>query len=263
MTFFGFGPSNVNSFECVSMKNQECKTRTKIIDINNNEPVFYPFSIKVSKCGGSSNGINDPYAKLCVSDTIKNINVKVFNLMSRINETKHTIWHETCKCICRLSASVCNSRQRWNEDKCRCECKKLIDKGICDKAFIWNLSNCECECDKSCGIGEYVDYKNYTCRNSIICAICVDKLVAECTKMVDENKIYNETLNTISSNDSLSDCFLYIIHFIICSVFSNKCNIWWCFSLLLLVLKKDNVQWYLRRNNVHIKFNPNTKTTNY
>ena len=80
--------SCVNSLECVSMNNQEFKARLKIIDINNNEPVFYPFSIKVNKCSGSCNNINDPYAKLCVPDVIKNINVKVFNLMSRINEKK-------------------------------------------------------------------------------------------------------------------------------------------------------------------------------
>ena len=76
-TFFNLNPSNVNSLECVSMNNQECKARTKIIDINTNEAMFYPFSIKVKKCGGSGNGINDPYAKLCVPDIIKKINVKV------------------------------------------------------------------------------------------------------------------------------------------------------------------------------------------
>ena len=85
MTFFNFNPSNVNYLECVSMNNQECKTRTKIINSNNNEPVFYPFSIKVNKWSGSCSNINDPYAKLCVSDTIKNINVKVFNSISVTN----------------------------------------------------------------------------------------------------------------------------------------------------------------------------------
>ena len=38
-----------------------------------------------------------------------------------------------CICICRLDASACNNKQRWNNDKCRCECKELIDKGICSK----------------------------------------------------------------------------------------------------------------------------------
>ena len=126
------------------MYNQECKARPKIIDINNNETVFYPYSIKVNKCSGSSSNINDEYAKLRVPDIIKNINVKVFNLMSRISETRQIIWHET----------VCNSRQILNEDKCRCEFKEdLVNKMVCDKGYIWNPSNCACKCDKSCAIG--------------------------------------------------------------------------------------------------------------
>ena len=56
--------------------------------------------------------------------------------MSRTNETRHIKWHETCKCKCRLDASVCNNKQRWNNDKCQCECKELNDKGICDKGYI-------------------------------------------------------------------------------------------------------------------------------
>ena len=55
MTFLNFNPSDLNYLECVSRNNQECRTRTKIININNNEPVFYPFSIKVNKCSGSCN----------------------------------------------------------------------------------------------------------------------------------------------------------------------------------------------------------------
>ena len=64
------------------MNNQECRTRTKTIDINNNEPLFYHFNININKCSGSCNNINHPYAKLCIPDVVKNINVKVFNLIS-------------------------------------------------------------------------------------------------------------------------------------------------------------------------------------
>ena len=98
--------SSVNSLECVSMNDQECKVRTKIVNVNSNEPLFYPFSIKTSKCSGSCNNINDPYAKLWVPDVVKNLNIKVFNVTSRTNETRHTKWHETCKCKYRLDASV-------------------------------------------------------------------------------------------------------------------------------------------------------------
>ena len=112
--------TNVNSLlNCISMKNQECKVRPEIINVNSNEPVFYPFSIKTSKCSGNCNNINDPYSKICVPDIIKNLNVKVFNLISRTNETRFTEWHETCKCECRLDVIVCNNKQSWNKNKCK------------------------------------------------------------------------------------------------------------------------------------------------
>ena len=112
MTVFSCNVLNVN-FLCVSMNNQECKIRPEIINVNINEPTFYPY-IKIDKCKDSCNTINGPHIKLCVSDAIKNINVKLFNLISRTNETRHIEWHKTCKCKCRLDASVCNNKQRWN-----------------------------------------------------------------------------------------------------------------------------------------------------
>ena len=90
-----FNPSNLNSLECVSMNNQECKIRTEIINLNTNEPMFYPYSIKINRCKGSCKTVNNPYAKICVPDQIKNKNVKVFNLLSRTNETSHIKWHKT------------------------------------------------------------------------------------------------------------------------------------------------------------------------
>ena len=132
--------------------------------------------------------------------------------------------------------------------KCRCKCKELIDKGVCDIGFIFNPSTCECEYDKLCAIGEYLgeylDYKNCVCRNSI-----VDKLVQECTKVVDENKIYNETFNTTSSNDLLSDrtsCAPYILLFgvfllasvIIGSVFVN---FYWYSKIIIIIIMFDGI----------------------
>ena len=115
-----------NAWNCISMKNQECKTRPRIININSNNPIFYPFGIKINKCSGNYNNINNTYANLCAPDVIKDLNVKVFNLMSRTNETRFIKWHETCKCVFRLDGIICNSKQRWNENKCRCERKELI-----------------------------------------------------------------------------------------------------------------------------------------
>ena len=101
MVFFGCNISSVNSLKCVSINNQECKVRPEIININSNEPLFYPYSIKVNKCSSSCNNTNDPNSKMSVPGVVKNINVKIFNLMSRTNETRLTKWHATCKCKCR------------------------------------------------------------------------------------------------------------------------------------------------------------------
>ena len=76
MDFFSCNVLNVNTLECVSVNNQECKIRSGIININSNEPSFYPYSIKINKFSGSCNSINDQYAKLCVPDVVDNINVK-------------------------------------------------------------------------------------------------------------------------------------------------------------------------------------------
>ena len=73
MTFFNL--SIVNSLECVSINNQECKIRTEIINLNTNQSMFYPYSIKINRCKRSCNTINDSYARICVPNQIKNTNV--------------------------------------------------------------------------------------------------------------------------------------------------------------------------------------------
>ena len=183
--------------------------------------MFYPFSVKVNKCSGNYNNINDPYARICVIDTVKNLNVKVFNPVSRTNETRSIKWHETCKCICRLNKIICNNKHRWNEDKCRCEFKELIDKGVCDKGFIFNPSNCQCECDKSCNISQYLDYSDCKCKKKLI-----DPLIEECTENDDLTKIVNITVEytendnktkivNITVENKNSSCKVYIMLMIV------------------------------------------------
>ena len=104
--------------------------------------------------------------------------------MPRINKKRHVSWHETWKCKYRLDASVCNYKQLWNNDKCRCESKGLIDKGKCDDGFIWNPSLFKCEFNKSCGVGEYLDHANYKCRARLL-----DKLVEECRGDINGNEM--------------------------------------------------------------------------
>ena len=235
--------TSVNSLSCTSVKNQEWKTRPQVVNINEDEPVFFSFSIKTSKCSGSCNNINHPYAKICVSNVVKNLNVKVFNL--RTNETRYTEWRETCKCECKYGAKV--NKQHWNNDKCQCKCKELVDKGVRDKGFIWNPSNCECECDKACDVSEYLDYKNCKCRKKL-----VDKLVDECAETVEEVKLANITLAKNENKYKCISCTLYIVLFSI--LFTIKVGIGAYFVYF---------HWYLKKDVTLVKFDTRTQTTIY
>ena len=68
--------TSINSLCCISMAKKECEVRPEIIIVNSNERLFYPFSIKTSKCSSSCNNVNDSYAKICVSDVVKYLNIK-------------------------------------------------------------------------------------------------------------------------------------------------------------------------------------------
>ena len=203
------GAIKVKALECISVVNQKCMARPKIIQTNANEPVFYPLSIKVNKCGGDCNTINDPMAKLCVPDIVKDINIKVFNMLYRINETRKIVWHETCKCICRLTSAICNDKQEWNENKCSCECKEdLVSKLVCDKGYMWNPSTCTCECDKYCEVGQYLDYKNCVCRKKLI-----DDLIEQCTSIVDteiKNGAATKNIVTPVNSDNSTNIYLFL-----------------------------------------------------
>ena len=131
----------------------------------------------------------------------KKLTFKVFNLRSRTNETRFIEWHKTSKCGCKFGANVCNNKQRWNKNKCKCECKELIDKGVCDKGFIWNPSNCECECDKVCDISEYLDYEHCKCRKKLVAPI-----TDECTETIEGVKLAKITLAENESSYKCSSC---------------------------------------------------------
>ena len=210
-----FGIIKTKALECVSVTNQECMARPKIIDVNKNEIVFYPPSLKVNKCSSNCNNINDPMAKLCVPDIIKDMNIKVFNMLARINETRKITWHETCKCICRFTKVVCNDKQEWDQNKCKCECKEdLIDKLNCNKGYMSNPSTCTCEWDKYCGTGQYLDYENCVCRKKFI-----GYLIEQYTSTADIDSYKKE-----SSKTNVYFSFIYYIFGFVCFI-SYRINI--------------------------------------
>ena len=65
-------PLRATSLSYISMNNQECKARTKIINVNSDDPVFYPYGTETSKCSSTCNNVNNPYAKELMNQDTKN-----------------------------------------------------------------------------------------------------------------------------------------------------------------------------------------------
>ena len=86
-----FNIIKIKALECVSVVNQKCMPRPKILDVNEGigEALFYPYNVEVNKCSGSCNTLEDPMARLCVPNIIKNINMKVYSFVMRLNETRN------------------------------------------------------------------------------------------------------------------------------------------------------------------------------
>ena len=83
-----FGIIKTKALECVSVVNQKCMPRPKILDVNEGagEALFYPYNVQVNKCSGSCNMLDNPIEKLCVPNVIKGVNMQVYNFLMRLNE---------------------------------------------------------------------------------------------------------------------------------------------------------------------------------
>ena len=139
---------------CLLLKNQECKVRKVIID---NDYLAFSYKVKVDNCIGSCNDKDNPYFKVCLPDSVTSISVKTLDLISRKNVLKNISFHQSGKCGCLLNEKVCNNKQKWNEEKCRCECLEIK---ACEIGFSWNTVNCSCEIKK---IARLIESKTEEC----------------------------------------------------------------------------------------------------
>ena len=104
--------------KCVSLNNQLCQDRPTLNIINSNETLLYPYILTVNKRGGSCNNIDEPSARVFVSNKVKIMILKIYNLISGVIETRYLVQHESQECKCGLNQSVCNLLQKWNHDEC-------------------------------------------------------------------------------------------------------------------------------------------------
>ena len=198
------------ALECVAVVNQKCMPRPEMPDVNEGvgEALFYPYNVLVNKCSGSCDTINNPMTKLCVPNVIKRVNMQVYNFLMRLNETRNVLWHESCKCVCKLNSSVCNNKQIWNSDTCRCDYNEDFAGIIsCDKGYMWNPSTSECQCDMWCKPGQYLDHKNCICKNKLI-----GRIIEECTSVINETMINNK--DNIPNNNNHTYLILFIVFLI-------------------------------------------------
>ena len=199
-----FSKIKTKALECASVINQKCMPRPKILDVNEGvgEALFYPYNVQVNKCSGSCNTLDNPIAKsYSVRNVIKGVNMQVYNFLMRLNETRNVLWHESCKCVCKLNSSVCNNKQIWNSDTCRCDCNEHFAGIIsCAEVYTWNPSICECQCDKWCKPSQYLDHKNCACKNKLI-----GRLIEEFTSVINETMINNKDSG---NNNTLQNVFI-------------------------------------------------------
>ena len=196
LTISLFSILKVNALESVSVVNQKCMPRPKILNVNEG-------------IGEALFTLEDPMARLCVPKIIKNVNMKFYNFLMMLNETRNVLWHESCKCVCKLNSSVCNSKQIWNSDTCRCDCNEDFAGIInCAKGYTWNPSTYEYHCDIWCKPGQYLDHKNCVCKNKL-----VGRVIEECTSIINETIINNK--DNIDNNNTMWNVFIWLFSVVI------------------------------------------------
>ena len=122
---------------------------------------------------------------------------------------KCKLYCKYCKCVCRLNSSVCNSKQIWNSDTCKCDCNKdFVGIITCNKGYIWNPSTCECQCDMWCKPGQYLDHKNCICKNKL-----VGRVIEECTSVINETMMNNR--DNIAKDDTMTNIFIGLFSVVI------------------------------------------------
>ena len=156
--------------------------RPTLVDMNPVELKYYLLMISLNKCTGSCNVLSP---KTCVSTETKDINVKVFNMITNKTEAKAMTGHISCDCKCKFNSATCNSKQKWNNTTCQCDCKNYRK---CKKDYSWNPSTCICQ-NSSKYLKSIADTSVTECDNCY--GYCINKKA---------NTLARKKANTIATN---------------------------------------------------------------
>ena len=125
--------------KCVSLNNEPCIIRPTLIELNTVERNCYPFMISLDKCNGSCNVVDDVSTKIFVPSETKDVNLKVFNMITKMNEAKTLVTYVLCNCKRKFDTTTCNWNKKWN-NKYPSEYKKQKKHRLCKKDYSWILA---------------------------------------------------------------------------------------------------------------------------
>ena len=142
--FFGLLTAIVNGSnhaKCMSLSHQRFIIQSTIINLYTNDYSQEFHYCPLDRCVRSCDTQNDSSNKVCIPNKT-DLNLRVLNMITGINDLKTLTKHISCECKCRFDGRQCNSDHWWNKDKYRCECKKCC---VCEKDCVCNPATCNCE----------------------------------------------------------------------------------------------------------------------
>ena len=135
-----------NHTKCILLTDQKYMIQATLIDLHPNEYSqefhYYSFLVKLDRCVGICNTLNDLSNKVCIPDKTEGLHLSAFNMITGINESKVLTKHISCECKCTFDGTKCNLNQWSNNNKSPCECKKHF---IWENDVVWNRAICNCE----------------------------------------------------------------------------------------------------------------------
>ena len=117
------------AIKCIFINNQQFLVGATLIDLNLDELYYYSFIVSMNRCHGRCTTVEELVRRICFHNKMRDMNLKVFNMINKINESKTLAKHISCECRYEFNGRKYNSRQNWNNDKCQYECKKPIKHG--------------------------------------------------------------------------------------------------------------------------------------
>ena len=94
-------------------------------DEYNQRSLYYPFIVSLDGCKGICGNLRK---RICVSNKTEDVNLSIFNMITRINESKTLTKHISWKSKCKL-------HKKCSNDKCQYECKNPR-KYVCQKTIF-------------------------------------------------------------------------------------------------------------------------------